>query len=307
MPGVRVLYIERSGGLWRVARFLRQLFKITHLPTTIIYIEYFKMVSTVIRLFRPKNPLVLNIRTGSVSPIPFKRFFEDVRLIAESKLFKNINIISWGLSKKLGLEKRAWILPLGAEIISDSEKNFNDLNLLYVGSLNNRNIDKAAKGFAQFYKNNKDKCNMKFTIIGSGPGNELAKLKAFSKKTGLEDVINVLGFVPHDQLKPYFDTHNIGISYVPLTPYYDVQPVTKTFEYLMSGMPVLATSTSENKLVINQSNGVLTDDTPEGINMGLSKIYHRKTSYNSAVIRRNSLKYNWEDIVRTLERYIQTL
>lgn len=307
MPGVRVFYIERSGGLWRVVRFLTQFYKITRSPDTIIFIKYMKIITTAIRLLRLTNPVVLDIRTGSVAPSLLKRIFQNLLLKSESKLFTNITIISCSLAKRLGIQKRTIILPLGADIISDSENNFNELNLLYVGTLYNRNIEKAVKGFAQFYRNNKDKCNMKFTIIGSGPGNELAKLKAFTKKTGLDDVINVLGVVPHDQLKPYFDTHNIGISYIPQTAYYDLQPATKTYEYLLSGMPVLATSTSENKLIINDSNGVLTDDTPEGINIGLSKIYHRRTSYNSAAIRSNSLKYNWKNIVCELSCYFDTL
>jgi len=43
-------------------------------------------------------------------------------------------------------------------------------------------------------------------------------------------------------------------------PYYDCQPATKTFEYILSGMVCIATSTYENKKLINNINGVLCND-----------------------------------------------
>lgn len=307
MPGVLVHYVGRGGGLSRVVRFLSEFYKITRSPDTIIFIKYFKIITTVMRLLRSKNPLVLDIRSGSVTPIGIKRFFEDVLLMAESKFFTNITVISKSLAKRLALKEKAQILSLGADTLSKSDKRFNELHLLYVGTLYNRKIEKAVKGFSQFYRSHKDKCNIKFTIIGSGSGNELDQIKELSQELGVADVVNVVGRIPHDQLKPYFDTHNIGVSYVPLTPYYDVQPVTKTFEYLLSGMPVLATATSENKLVINQANGVLTDDTPDGVSKGLSKIYDRRMSYDSDMIRQGSMKYCWGNIVSSLARYFQTL
>lgn len=307
MPGVRVIYIDRGGGLWRMVRFLKQFCKITPSQDVIIFIKYLRIIPSAIWLLRSNKTLILDIRSGSIEPIYLKRIFQDILLKFESKLFNNITVISRSLSKRLRLNNKAHILPLGANIISNDEKNFNELNLLYVGTLYNRKIENAVKGFSQFYKEKKDKCNMRFTIIGSGRDDEIYKIKAISKKTGVSDVVNLLGIIPHEQLKPYFDAHNIGISYVPLTDYYDPQPVTKTFEYLLSGMPVLATSTSENKMIIDESNGVLTDDTPEGFKIGISKIYQNRMAYNSGTIRKNCLKYTWENIVKDLSYYFLTL
>lgn len=41
-----------------------------------------------------------------------------------------------------------------------------------------------------------------------------------------------------------------------MTEYYDSQPPTKTFEYALSGLYVLATKTRENEKVITNDNGV---------------------------------------------------
>lgn len=40
--------------------------------------------------------------------------------------------------------------------------------------------------------------------------------------------------------------------YVPITDYYEYQPPTKTFEYVLSGLLCLATATSSNKEVITE-------------------------------------------------------
>jgi nucleoside-diphosphate-sugar epimerase len=70
----------------------------------------------------------------------------------------------------------------------------------------------------------------------------------------------------------YFDIHNIGVSYIPMLKCFDNQPPTKTFEYLLSGMPVIATATNANKDIINDVNGVLINDNSEEVYNGLTAI-----------------------------------
>ena len=104
----------------------------------------------------------------------------------------------------------------------------------------------------------------------------LSTIKLFFAQYGLSKIINIAGTIPHPQLKPRFDAANIGVSYVPLTDYYDCQPVTKTFEYLLPGMPVVATLTSENRNVIHSENGVLVGDTTEDFYKGMKAIFEKK-------------------------------
>jgi glycosyltransferase involved in cell wall biosynthesis len=90
-----------------------------------------------------------------------------------------------------------------------------------------------------------------------------------------------------------------------MTDYYDVQPVTKTFEYLLSGMPVIATNTSENRKVINQGNGVLIGDTAEDFYTGLKTILKNRLFFDSVKIRNNSMEYTWYNIVdKNLKIYL---
>ncbi len=308
MGGVNIIAVSRRGGVLRILRMLRVIWHETKDNKTIVFIKYIKYLSVAIRGLRFKNPMILDIRTGSVADRRLKRKVDDEILKCEAKAFRNITIISDGLARKLSLSGNSTILPLGADVISSKDKKLNCLRLLYVGTLHNRNIENVIDGvwlYCHRYAGKRG--NVSLTIVGDGVGAEKDMLEARVEKLSLQDVVNLVGRVPHNQLKIYFDTHTVGVSYIPLTDFYDVQPPTKTFEYLMSGMPVLATNTSENARVINHSNGVLVGDSVEDICKGIDGIENRLETYSSSEIREKALKYNWEVIVNGLEMYLEKI
>ena len=90
-----------------------------------------------------------------------------------------------------------------------------------------------------------------------------------------------------------------------MTPYFDCQPPTKTFEYLLSGMPVIATATYENSLVVNDGNGVLINDTADSFCEGLEKLANNRVVYNSEKILTTCKQYTWENIIHNdLKSYL---
>jgi glycosyltransferase involved in cell wall biosynthesis len=309
MDGVRVVFVSRKGNfLVRSMRFLRQALGQIDDKRAIVFIKYFKGVSLALRLLRPTHCFVLDIRTGSVHKNPIVRKFQDARLKFETRFFRHVTVNSQSLAEKLGIAHKAHILPVGADIISSADRAFDKLYLLYVGTLFNRNMDVTIHGFKQFYEEFKNQIPLSYTIIGAGPNSEEQALRKLVAQYGLEEIVNIIGAIPHPQLKPYFDAANIGVSYVPLTDYYDCQPVTKTFEYLLSGMPVIATRTTENKKVIDQKNGVLVGETAEEFYFGLKKIFENRASINSEKIRTSSMDYTWEKIVQeNLKVYFENL
>jgi glycosyltransferase involved in cell wall biosynthesis len=121
-------------------------------------------------------------------------------------------------------------------------------------------------------------------------------------------VVKITGRIPHTKLGSFFDQCNIGVSYVPMVDYYDCQPVTKTFEYLLSGMPVIATATSENKIVIEPGNGIVVDDNAHDFYSGLKALFENKHQFDSDKIRSQAIRYTWADIVReNLKKYLEKL
>jgi len=308
-PGVQAVYVKRNGNIIvRSIRFMRYAFKELRDEPAIVFIKYFKLVSLALLLLKPNYNYVLDIRTGSVHKNSLIRRLQDSGLRFEARFFKSVTVISESLSEKFGLKHKSHILPLGADIISMRNKSFDELNLLYVGTLYNRNIENTIRGFKKFYEEFKGQIPLNYIIIGSGPGNEEADLKNLITQLGLSEAVRIAGSIPHDQLTPHFDISNVGVSYVPLTDYYDVQPVTKTFEYLLSGMPVIATNTSENRKVISQNNGVLIGENPEDFYLGLKEIFDRRRLFDSGNIRNASMDYTWENIVQdNLKNYLEKI
>jgi glycosyltransferase involved in cell wall biosynthesis len=307
MNGVKLVYVSRQGSAARIFRIIRTVADHTRSPESIIFLKYFKGINTILRLMRWSNPFVLDIRTGSVEKVRIKRYFQDILLKLETKCFENITVISTSLTKRLHLDHKASILPLGADVLSDVDKKFDSLNLLYVGTLYNRNIEQAVGGFLDFSTDNPQAIQPIFTIIGEGPGDELAHLKKLVRNRDAESRVHILGRIPHDQLRYYFDTHNIGVSYIPMTDYYDVQPATKTFEYLLSGLAVIGTATSENLLVINETNGIMSGDSPDEFAKGLIRLVNCMQSFNSKQIRQDAEQFTWEKITDGLDGYLQSI
>lgn len=309
MEGVKVIYVSRKGNtLLRTTRFLRYALENIGDKRDIVFVKYFKWVSLALRLMRPGHRFVLDIRTASVHGSSIVRRFHDMRLKFESRFFRHITVVSESLAEKLGMANRARILPQGADIISSNHKSFESVHLLYVGTLFNRKIDVTIRGFKQFFEDFKDRIAISYTIIGDGPNNEARELKDMVFGYGLSHVVKVIGFIPYPQLRPWFDAANIGVSYIPMADYYDCQPVTKTFEYLLSGMPVIATNTSENRRVIDSHNGVIIGDSAEDFCSGLNAIYEKRHMFESAIIRSNAMGYSWRNIVQdNLRQYLESI
>jgi len=304
---INIIYISRNGNIAvRNLRFIFYVLKELKNGYLFHIIKYFRGCS-ILKILNLSKKILFDIRTGSVNKKKINRFVYDFLIKTEAKFFKYVSVISKSLAQKLGLSKKAYILPLGADIISDSNKIFNSINLLYVGTLSNRNIEQTIKGFSRFYHEYKDIIRISYTIIGSGYNNEEDDLKELIRSENLSDSVILTGRIPHNKLKTYFDECNIGVSYIPVTDYFDVQPPTKTFEYLLSGMPVIATNIQENIAVVNKEDGVLINDDSLSFYHGLKKSYENKKQYQSETIRQQSLKYTWHNIVSDLNCYIKKI
>jgi len=272
----------------------------------IIFTKSFKM-SEFIGLLGKGSKKILDIRSGSLNNNKLKRRIDNYLIKFRSLYFDNITILSESLRNLLRIpEKKSYILPLGSVVFYRGRKNFSEMKLLYVGTFDKREIYKTIEGFALFFKNYKNMIKCSYTIIGYGKEHEIQMIQDNIKKYNLENIINFVGRKNYTELKPYFKNNNIGVSWVPKTKYFEVQPPTKTFEYILSGMPCIATNTFENKRLINKKNGVLCNDTPSDFFKALKDIYKNLKSYNSSIIRQTLAKHKWYNIVNNyLKKYLK--
>jgi len=308
LNGVNVRYVARQGNIARVLRFLESvracLRQVEPGSGRVIFISYMKLVSSILRLRFSDEIFILDIRTGDVSAFAATRYLKDILMRAEAILFKNVAVISDGLAVRLRLAHRAYILPLGADVICSGDRRFDLVRLIYVGTLHNRNIHKAVEGFAGFL--DRSARGGRLTIIGGTSGTEVNDLRRLVTTLGIQSSVEILGAVPHDELATHFREHNIGLSFIPMTSYYDVQPPTKTFEYLMSGMPVIATSTRENRRIIDAQNGILIQDSSRGVCDGLMQIERNLSNFESDVIRNSARLHQWPRIITRFRSYIES-
>ena len=164
-----------------------------------------------------------------------------------------------------------------------------------MGTLSNRHIIDTVKGVKMF-KDKYPEIPLIYSIIGDGE--ELYEIKNYIHMQKLESTIHTYGRLPYSELKPFLDTHNIGISYIPQLECYEYQPPTKTFEYALSGLYTIATNTYENRQVIHSNNGILINDTISDFAKALYDTYQHRREYNSQTIRKSMEKWQWEKIIQ---------
>lgn len=95
-------------------------------------------------------------------------------------------------------------------------------------------------------------------VMGDG-GTE--RLEQYAKDVGIKDHIIFTGEVPFTDVPAYMRCCDIFLSYVPITPEFDIQPPLKTVEALACGLSVIATDTLGNRrFITHKENGYLTGD-----------------------------------------------
>lgn len=245
-----------------------------------------------IKLINPKTVYLFCGQHPAVSGNTFYDFFWNFNMFINFKVYDNIIITNKSsmIKYKPKINKVLLINPFTVKY-SQVEKKFEALRLLYVGTLNGREIDKTIQGFNQFYQEYKDKIKIKYTIIGTGSTDNVKKL---TDQIDLYKTCNVefLGYLDNKEVQPFFDNCNIGIGYCPIVDHYTNNYSFKVIEYLLCGMAVIATATNCNKELINQHNGVLTEDNSNSFYNGLVAIYKNLQNYNSKKISDDAKKYD---------------
>lgn len=295
MDGVKVIYVSRALPE-KLRGMILLLTGILHCinPKSKVFIEYFPKCSWIKRAL-PWHRMCIDVRTMHVIESTEERKRLDNAMIAECRPFEIRSAISNGVINLLGYND-TYLLPLGADTISQKLKTYDaKMNLLYVGTFSNRNIDYTISGLKMFMAKHPE-ANITYDLIGFGETSDEQLIKETIASTGLDDVINFHGRVSYDKLKPFFDTANVGFSFVPMTEYFEHQPPTKTFEYAMSGIYSIATATQANKDIITDDNGVLIADTPEGVAQGLEHYWLTRNSINEDKIRASLADYSWKNI-----------
>lgn len=258
-----------------------------------ILLNYFPLCSLFLFF---NNNINVEVRSGYIFKSKIKRTLYNFLLNIEVCFFKNILTLSNDLKNNLKLPKRTKIIPLGGPLQPPNKLDFKTLSFLYVGTFRQRNMHITIEAFSIFLNDIKD-YKIEYHIVGFGSQGEVDLINKSIKTNKLDNSVYFHGEVRYPELYTIFSRCNIGISYVPNTEYFRFQPSTKTFEYLLNGMPVIATDILDHKNIINTTNGVVINDDLSSIVSGFKYIYYNKNNFNSIDIQNNSYKYSWHFIV----------
>lgn len=248
-----------------------------------------------------------DIRTGDISDSSIKQKLNNLKITLLSMFCKNVSVISSGLADKLNL-KSYHLLPLGGEINYCDQKDYQSLRLLYVGTLSKRRLEDTIAGISDFQNKYKN-ISIRYDIVGSGSENDISILKNHISNYHLTNTVFLHGQVKYIELPKYYNASNIGIVYIPQKDYYEYQPSTKLYEYLLAGMPVIATNTFENrKEISNIKYGVICQDNPNSFSNALKVIQENLFKFESSQIIGDKKENSWENIVnKNLEPYIRKI
>ncbi|MHA1285501.1 MAG: glycosyltransferase, partial [Promethearchaeota archaeon] len=181
----------------------------------------------------------------------------------------------------------------------------NDIVFIYVGTFNNRNIEVTVESFIELRKKYK---NVKYIIIGNGIQREYEKIKnlcEMNKKLGLIFV----GYIPYTYISNFLKIAKIGVAYIPMQEKYNYQPTTKLFDYLLAGIPVIATKTYANmKVFKNKFHGILVNDRKEEFLNGMIYMIKNINKFDCYKIFESAQSYSWESITRKkLAKYLEKI
>lgn len=138
-------------------------------------------------------------------------------------------------------------------------------------------------------------------LLMVGAGNDKENLQHLAQALGIAQHVLFVGYVTYADMPAYLQCADIGIGYVPITPWYDKAPVLKTIESLATGLPTIATKTLGNQeYIIQGKNGLLSDDTPLALAESIISICTRaEVRESSKLVARNSVeKFDFRRIVR---------
>jgi glycosyltransferase involved in cell wall biosynthesis len=294
---IRVIYVPSNGRISKHLKFFFEVFRLARY-SNYKHIIYFKFCM----IFSLLPNILLDIRTLSVDSNKYRRTLLNKLMYLECMFFNKIVAISEGVARALPRRKNVSVIGLAADTISNQPKSFESFRLLYIGTLTNRNIAATIEGVNLFLdKNPEERNDFIYKIIGSGEKNEVQEVQRLIEFRGLRNNIELLGYMPKSRAVNYFESCNIGVSFVPKKSYYNYQPPTKTFEYLKSGLFTIATSTDANAKIINSANGILIDDTPESFANALSQVHKIRRSLDAERIRDTVAHVDWAGIAKEFE------
>lgn len=172
------------------------------------------------------------------------------------------------------------------------------VNLIYVGVLHyERKLLELSKAVMLAAEK-----GMNFHLYLTGDGSQRRELEDFAATTGGRIMVNPP--IPHSEIPRHLTNAHIGVLPFPDEPKYRVSSPIKLFEYMASGMPILATRIVCHTDVIQDGKYVFWSDdaSVEGLLNALQEIWINREKLQSMgeLAAKDSIKWTWKESARHL-------
>lgn len=212
-----------------------------------------------LRFFRPfslqRKPLiVMDTRTAPMIPKEFASRRDRLRTLFDTTINRIANYLADGqtaitirMAEMMQIPEKqlmgVWPSGVDLDLFTEAHQTRNwgaaneQVHIIYVGALHHpRNLMNFCRAVVSA---NEKQPQPRFVFTLIGDGTEREELQAFASETG--GCVRVLPPVPHEKIPSFLAEAHIGVLPFPDQQRFRVSSPIKLFEYMASGMPILAT------------------------------------------------------------------
>jgi len=220
--------------------------------------EYY--VPMVRGLHGPLRAILVELALSATMHRPEARVTVDRRLGQQ--------LACWGSTVVLPNYPRAADFPPQAS--DDQEANNGPPRLLYVGGLT---AERGCRVMLESFRLLKDRMEAELVVVGGFYDEDLERwARDYNERHDLK--VDWRGWVDHRELAPMLRQADVGLSLLQPLPRYQRAVPTKLYEYLLSGLPVLASEAPPVKRLLDPTGLGLTVDAadPESVAQGMERL-----------------------------------
>ncbi len=185
-----------------------------------------------------------------------------------------------------------------------------DLRIVYVGNITRlRGLDLLLEAIARFLIAKGPNEGVSLDIIGTGSAKE--ELIELCQKLSLNEIVTIHGWLEHEEVDQKMAQANLGVVTYRVCGHWNHTIPNKIFDYMASGLPVLATPVIPIKRILttNECGFVTRDESPESICQGLIALCDPSIRNRLSKNGREAIlaKYNWENDKVVMKRSLAKL
>lgn len=184
----------------------------------------------------------------------------------------------------------------GVALLEAFRSDADPLQLVYVGSVNqDRGRDVMLKAMKIA---NQDQKIAHLTIVGAS-AEQLEYCKKAIQTLGIAEFVTVLGRVPGHSIPNFMKTADAGLCLWEDLPWYRFNPPTKLFEYLVAGLPVLASDIRTHTQYIHDGkNGLIFEYGSRGLADAIRRLWLAREGLPQMKrqTRDESVAYLWQSL-----------